>query len=138
MHRILLPIDLDHADVTDQLLQRAADLHAGSDIRFVVLYVMDEIPPTVAQLLPAGTLEAREKEAQETLAALAAKNGVGDRAEAMVRRGDAQHVIVDVAKELDAELVVMASHKPAAADYLLGSVAAAVVRHAPCSVMVIR
>ena len=35
-------------------------------------------------------------------------------------------------------MIVMASHDPVLSDYLLGSVAARVVRHAHCSVLVAR
>ena len=38
----------------------------------------------------------------------------------------------------DADVIVIASHDPGLADYLLGSVAARVVRHAHCSVLVVR
>lgn len=138
MRNILLPIDLDHADVTDRLLEQAADLHAGRDVRFIVLYVMDEIPPYVAQRLPEGVLAAREAEAADRVRALTVKHAISDRSDPLIRRGDAQHVIVEVAETYKVEAIVIASHKPTAADYLLGSVATAVVRHAPCSVMVIR
>ena len=37
-----------------------------------------------------------------------------------------------------AELVIIASHRPDITTYLLGSNAAAVVRHADCSVLVVR
>jgi nucleotide-binding universal stress UspA family protein len=39
---------------------------------------------------------------------------------------------------VNADLIVMASHKPTVTDYLLGANAAHVVRHAGCSVMVVR
>lgn len=38
----------------------------------------------------------------------------------------------------EAELIVIASHKPGFSTYLLGSTAAAVVRHAKCPVLVVR
>ena len=43
-----------------------------------------------------------------------------------------------MAKEIGADLIVMGSHRPELADYLLGANAAKVVRHADCSVMVVR
>jgi nucleotide-binding universal stress UspA family protein len=38
--------------------------------------------------------------------------------------------ILEVADQIDADLILMASHKPSAKIYLLGSNAAQVVRHA--------
>jgi len=46
--------------------------------------------------------------------------------------------ILRVAEEAEADLVVIGSHRPAMKDYLLGTNAARVVRHARCSVLVAR
>ncbi|MDH3475684.1 MAG: universal stress protein [Rhodospirillales bacterium] len=39
---------------------------------------------------------------------------------------------------MKADLIITGSHKPNVSDYLLGSNAARVVRHASCSVFVVR
>ena len=46
--------------------------------------------------------------------------------------------IVEIASQAKADLIILASHRPAMKDYLLGANAVSVVRHAPCSVMVVR
>ncbi|MGI9522760.1 MAG: universal stress protein [Hyphomicrobiaceae bacterium] len=46
--------------------------------------------------------------------------------------------ILRVARELSADLIVMASHGPETIDYLLGSNASHIALHAPCSVYVVR
>ena len=46
--------------------------------------------------------------------------------------------ILRAAEEAQADLVVVGSHRPAMKDYLLGTNAARVVRHARCSVLVAR
>jgi universal stress protein F len=46
--------------------------------------------------------------------------------------------ILRVAEEVEADLVVVGSHRPAMKDYLLGTNSARVVRHAHCSVLVAR
>jgi nucleotide-binding universal stress UspA family protein len=46
--------------------------------------------------------------------------------------------ILRVAEEAGADLVVVGSHRPAMKDYLLGTNASRVVRHARCSVLVAR
>ena len=48
------------------------------------------------------------------------------------------HEILEEAGEIKADLIVMASHRPGFATYLMGSNATYVVRHARCSVLVIR
>ena len=46
--------------------------------------------------------------------------------------------ILGAAEEAQADLVIVGSHRPAMKDYLLGTNAARVVRHARCSVLVAR
>ena len=46
--------------------------------------------------------------------------------------------ILEVAEEAKADLVVVGSHRPAVKDYLLGTNAARIVRHARCSVLAAR
>ena len=46
--------------------------------------------------------------------------------------------IIDSAERVGADLIVLASHKPAMKDYLLGANASRVVRAASCSVLVVR
>ena len=46
--------------------------------------------------------------------------------------------ILGIAEEAEADLIVVGSHRPAMKDYLLGTNAARVVRHACCSALVAR
>lgn len=46
--------------------------------------------------------------------------------------------ILEAAQRAQADLIVLASHKPEMKDYLLGANASRVVRRAPCSVLVVR
>jgi nucleotide-binding universal stress UspA family protein len=63
----------------------------------------------------------------------------GIAAEARVTSGDPREVLVDMARSEGADLVVMGSHgRTGFAKLVLGSVAAHVVGHAPCNVMVIK
>jgi len=60
-------------------------------------------------------------------------------AETAVREGDPRSAIVDEADEWGADLVVIGSHgRTGVTRWLLGSVAGAIVSHAPCSVEVVR
>jgi universal stress protein A len=58
---------------------------------------------------------------------------------ALERTGEPSKVIVEVAAELRADLIVMGTHgRTGFSHLLLGSVAERVVRHAPCAVLTIR
>ena len=52
--------------------------------------------------------------------------------------GHSGRTIFEFAKDNGSDCIVIASHRPGMADLLLGSTATHVVRHAPCSVHVIR
>ena len=58
---------------------------------------------------------------------------------AIVEQGDPRDVIVRLAKERGADLIVVGSHgRSGISKLILGSVANHVVTHAPCSVMVVK
>jgi len=64
--------------------------------------------------------------------------GKGLEATALSLKGDAKRVILDRAKETNADLVFVGSHGGSTLKFLLGNVAASVVSHAPCSVQIVR
>lgn len=56
-----------------------------------------------------------------------------------VREGDARHAILDCATEWQPDVIVLGSHgRRGLGRFLLGSVSEGIVRHAPCSVHVVR
>ncbi|HVB10680.1 MAG TPA: universal stress protein [Bacillota bacterium] len=81
--------------------------------------------------------QAAAGQAQAYLAQLAA--GAGDLAtDAIVRMGEAAHVITDVAAEVGADLIVMATHgRSGVARLAVGSVADAVLRMACAPVLLV-
>ena len=82
--------------------------------------------------------EALEK-ARQALEDLLNNAGLStDAVEGHVRHGTIYEEILDAAKQHKVELIVMGAHRPELSDYLLGPNAARVVRHAPCSVHVMR
>ena len=56
-----------------------------------------------------------------------------------VREGDARHAILDCAEDWQPDVIVVGSHgRRGLGRFLLGSVSEGIVRHAPCSVHVVR
>jgi nucleotide-binding universal stress UspA family protein len=55
-----------------------------------------------------------------------------------VVHGTVYEKILELAAEVGADLIVMASHRPELKDFLIGPNAARVVRHAKISVLVVR
>ncbi|TCP44192.1 universal stress protein [Rhodovulum marinum] len=131
---ILVPVAVDHGPHLDDVLALARRLR-NTDGKITVLTVAEAIPPYVSQYLPADQ-EARTRAAiHDDL-----KGELEDAPDIEIRviTGHAGMTIVDYAERHDVDCIVMHSHRPGLKDYFLGSTAARVVRHAPCSVHVIR
>jgi nucleotide-binding universal stress UspA family protein len=149
LHALLLlgpDVDLEpppHSDVaTKSVLERPWP--EGSTIR-VLCVIQPPLPVSIAnggvglhnyQALTDSLLKA----AKELVDLTAVKLEIlGVSIETCVREGDPRAEIVDEAKDWRADLIVVGSHgRTGIARWLLGSVAAQVVRHASCSVEVVR
>jgi len=132
---ILVPVDLAHTERCQPMIEVARKL-GGEGSRIILLYVEEQVPNWIASELPAGILEKSSESAHSELKAMA--NAAALRADVEIRSGHSHNTILSVADEMDADLIVIASHKPGLQDYFLGSTAAKVVRHAGCSVLVVR
>ena len=82
----------------------------------------------------------REKQARKIAEDAAAElRKAGLKAEARVGSGDPRFILVDTATHEGADLIVVGTHgRTGMRRLLLGSVAAHVIGHAPCSVLVVR
>ena len=132
---ILVPVEMSHVIEGKTNLDFAAQ-YANSGAKVILLNVIEEIPGWAAAELPADLHEKSRRQVETQLNALADSSGVNMEAE--VRSGHSYKTILDVAEEKHVDLIVIASHQPGLQDYFLGSTAAKVVRHAKCSVLVMR
>ncbi len=110
-------------------------LDAGGTVTLV--HVIDEVPGYVAASIPKTHISARVADVQNQLDSIAAE-GKGMTVKTVVREGQPAASILGAAKEANADLIMIASHKPGLSDYFIGSTAARIVRHAPISVLVTR
>lgn len=131
---ILVPVALDHQhDIAGAVKIAQKLLDEGGKI--TLLSVVEAIPGYVAGYLPEGQIEKNRKEVEVSLKAEAGGvKGVVSK----VIVGHPGGSIVDYAKDQDADLIVIASHKPGLQDFFLGSTAARVVRYSQCAVHVLR
>lgn len=132
--KILVPIAPDHPKTSDEALGRAKKL-ATKGGQIIALTVMEPIPAYASHYMGKGKLEENHKAIMKSLKDDLQE--IGD-IEANYVLGHPSRRIVDFAKNEEVDCIVLASHRPGLKDYFIGSTAARVVRHADCSVIVLR
>ena len=140
--RILVPVDFSPNAM--RALDYALDFSKEFGAQISVLYVVEPIyyavpdfsgSPAMGQLLTEQMSSARSQLAQ--LERRYAKRRVKLRA--FLQTGTAYEAIGETAKQVKADLIVMATHgRTGVTHLLLGSVAERVVRTAPCPVLTLR
>ena len=135
IHTILFPTDL--SENAQQAFPLACSLARDCGARIVVLYVM--LPP-----LGPDVLEARRHPDEYYDGPRQALHQVhapdqNVRVEHRLEEGDASKVILEVAQEIEAGLIVMGTHgRTGLGRLLLGSVTEHVLRKAPCPVLTVK
>jgi nucleotide-binding universal stress UspA family protein len=130
---ILVPMALDH-DISPKTLGAARTL-AGEDGKITAIHIHEAAQSSVASFLSEDAVRQARVSARARLEEKT-KGLPGVTAELVV--GHAYRSIIDYAYANGIDCIVIGSHKPGLSDYLLGSTAARVVRHAPCAVHVCR
>lgn len=132
---IMMPLAQDDGAETDKALTIAAALlNPGG--KLVLIHVMEIIPSMAMVHIPEDVLE-KAKETMTTMLAQVASRASGQTTEVLTS-GHVGRTIVDYAEAHNIDCIVMRSHHPVISDIVLGSSAAFVVRHAGCSVHVMR
>jgi nucleotide-binding universal stress UspA family protein len=140
-NRILVPIDLADPDLAKPAVAAALMMaQAHGTIRLV--NVLPLTPVMLAEYVPPDFEAQQRRTAEDALAIVARETGLAPaRVSAVVRQGGIYQEILEEAGSIDADLIVMSSHRPqrhAVRTYFLGSSAGHVVRYARCSVLVVR
>ena len=131
--KILVPMALDHG-VSARTLEIAKAL-SGGDGEIVALHVYEAPQGSVTAYLDESVVKEGFEKARNLMAQkLEGIEGV----KAELIKGHTYRTIIDYAAAHAIDCIVIGSHKPGLSDYLLGSTAARVVRHAPCAVHVHR
>jgi nucleotide-binding universal stress UspA family protein len=123
IERILCPTDL--SEPSRRSLDHALVLARRSRARIEVLHVIDRLAP----LDLAGALKSFIADAWEEEIAV----------HPVLREGAVAATVIEHARDMAADLIVMGAHgRGAVREAILGSVATAVVREAPCPVLAVR
>jgi nucleotide-binding universal stress UspA family protein len=136
---ILVPVDILDVDTARPALERATALAEASGGTVRLVHVRSLVPLTYMEFVPATFDEEQQRVAEDKLAEVAASVKLPEeRVSTVVRLGSIYGEVLDEADKTGADLVVVGSHRPSMATYLLGSNASTIVRHATCSVLVVR
>ena len=137
--KILVPVDLAETDLAKVAINTACNMARESGGAVRLLNVMPMTPVMLAEYVPPD-FEAQQKSAsEEALAIIANECPLSPgQVTSVVRQGGIYHEILEEAKHIGADLIVMSSHRPAMKTYFLGSNAGHVVRYAKSSVLVLR
>jgi nucleotide-binding universal stress UspA family protein len=130
---------------SEQALDRAAALATLNNAALVLVHAQADDAPIEhvdnAMLEQLGEVSAavRVEEAKRLAERLQQLTARGVKVELVQRGGAPGEVVSEVAKERNAELIVIGTHGHTGLQrFLLGSVATSVLRHAPCDVLVCR
>jgi nucleotide-binding universal stress UspA family protein len=137
---ILFSVDLEHTAEAEKALKIAIDESRRSNAKLTVMTVAPGFGmPIVASFFDEATVANALKEVARHLRQYVDDNIPDDvRTNPIVVEGNPAELILKQAKTDEIDLIVIASHNSQIENMLLGSCAAKVVRHAQCSVTVVK
>jgi len=131
--KIMVSLSLEHG-IADRALEVARHLLAEGG-KILAVHVYEQPNPSVSAYLDQEVLAQAYADAKDRL-----KARVKDATDVkpVLLKGHSGATITEYAASAGVDLIIVGSHKPGLSDYFLGSTAARIVRHAPCSVHVLR
>jgi len=137
--RILVPIDLTDVELAKPAIATALMMARESNGALRLVNVLPMTPVMLAEYVPPDFEAQQRASAEEAIAIVARETGLGgEKISTAVRQGTVDREILDEAKAMKADIIVMSSHRTGMRTYFLGSIAGHVVRYAACSVLVVR
>jgi len=140
-NKILLPIDLNHKQSWNKALPTALNFCQTYNASLHVVTVLPDFGmPLVGGFFPKEYADQAKKTMTDNLRAFVKEHVPKDvKVQRIVADGKAYEAILRVAKKIDVDLIIMASHKrKRLEDYLLGTNALRVVQQSKRSVMIVR
>ncbi len=137
--KILVPIDLDETELARSALAVAVEIANVSEGELRVINVEPLTPSMYRKYAPPDYDAELRRSLAEQMADIASDiNYSRDRISTIFRFGSVYHEVLSEAEAWDADLIIVGSHRPSMATYLIGSNAKTIVRHAKCCVLVVR
>lgn len=138
-NKVLVSIDLGDAVSSEKVLKAGLELISGDDTMHVICVVPDYGMSVVGSFFPEGHEKEALSAALDTLHNFTKMHVPKSvKVQHIIAHGNIYEEIIETADKVDADVIVIGSHRPKLKDYLLGPNAARVVRHADQSVLVVR
>lgn len=137
---ILIPMDLEHAEMYELTVNAAKQLLAGSVGKIHTLYVdQTKIHNASFTLANTNTAQQIKQETKQRVREIFHSTVPEElQGSCRIREGVVYDEILAQADEVKPDVILVASGRPGFSSYLIGSNAEKVLRHAQCSVFVIR
>ena len=133
----LIVVGLDGSEHQDVVL-KAALAEEGQLLLVRAVTLPVEVPNALLAVSPDSVGPLLEKAAMQDLERMAKLIPADRLSKVRVEVGTPWRTLCDIARASNAGLIVIGSHGYGGLDRLLGTTAARVVNHAPCSVLVVR
>ncbi|WP_039054964.1 universal stress protein UspG [Enterobacter sp. Bisph1] len=138
---IIMPVDVFEMELSDKAVRHAEFLAQSEG----VIHLLHVLPASASLSLHRFAADLRrfeehlQQEAQTRLSSMVTHFNIdSSRIHVHVQFGNVRDVVNELAEELNADMVVIASRNPSISTHLLGSNAASIVRHAHIPVLVVR
>ncbi len=136
--RILVAVDLDERSSWQKPIATALALANCLDAKVALAYVVPDTVLTLQAQWSVLSVRAIMEDARIKLMKVARDHAADRDVGEIVKSGTVYAGIIEAGETFEADLIVLSSHRPEMKDYLLGANASRVVRHAKCSVLVVR
>lgn len=136
---ILIPLDLEHEDMFPKAVAVAQQLIGDKDGSIHVAYVDQAMIHHGNFSLSSEAVKQAQDDTKQKVKKLFKKYVPETlRGKCRLSKGVVYDAILDEAKKIKPEVILVAAGRPGLSSYLLGSNAEKILRHAQCSVFVIR
>jgi universal stress protein A len=137
-NKILLAVDLEHIDEDDRVVRKAMELAQKFDVKLNAIYVIEHMKgyDALYYQINFDVEKALLEEAQEKMDAFCQKYNF-PKEDQVIKMGVTKLSILEQARTLQADLIVLGSHGRHGVQLLLGSTANAVLHGAQCDVLIV-
>src|SRR5258708_19913961 len=134
--KILVPVDLADTDLAKSAIETAVSLAQACRGAVRFLNVLPITPAMLAKYVPSDFDAQQRQSAEEALTIIAKESGLNaGQISATVRQGGIYHEVLEEAKSIHADLIVVSSHLPGMKTYFLASNTGHLLRSPPFSAL---